>query len=104
MSAEERLRVEYTVTREDVYRFLVYNLLRNRWIVAVLAVEVMALFGLTINRVSYPFSGVSTGVSAFSGLIVVAVVLLLIRQRLWHVSKGSGTTVGTLGEHTMEIS
>jgi hypothetical protein len=104
MSVEARLRVEYTVTREDVYRFLLYNLLHNRLLVGLLAAEFLFLFGITMNRVSYHFSGVPTSLSAVCGLLVVAAVLLLYRQRLWQASKGSGVTVGTLGEHTIEIS
>jgi hypothetical protein len=104
MSADKPLRVDYTVTEEDVYRFLLYDLRHNRLLMGLLIIEAPMIFGLTTDLVYYDVSGAPLAAAAFCGLLAVAAALYLYRQLLWRRAKGAGRTKSTVGEHTVEIS
>jgi hypothetical protein len=105
MSSESRQRVEITVTEKDVFRFLIYDALHSRIIMAIVVALSLLLFDDAINFARAHFPMIPVALAALYSVLAPAIFLSLCRWWLWLKAKRAGQAIiGAIGERTLEIS
>src|SRR6266849_2915512 len=105
MPGEDHQRVTYSVTDEDIFRFLVYHTLHDPGSWCGFIVGALFLFVFTTSLVSTGFKGTRPSFAAMWGLVAALFFLLTYRWYLrLRARKGKHTLPGSLGEHTVAIS